>query len=173
MLSRLRAYVWTAVKWTPVAVMTNEAVVTVAPVPDEYMQPTLDGGRRGWREWVLVHVWPIVTDEGLNRGDVGLFKSPFKPSEYTVRRVLAKEGDWIIPGHSNRVLTVNKGRVWIEGDAEHPLEEAISEHATPTLCGPVPRDLARGKVLAVIWPLNRIRLVPNFKPEGRVLLERS
>jgi len=156
----------------PVGVTVHDCLFTVMPVPDNTMQPTLEGGGDEWREWVLVNKLSPKLFR-WTRGDVVLFNSPHNDSVKSIRRMLALDGDWVIAPHSNEVAHVPQGHCWIEGDAGHPTSELIGDRATPTLCGPVPLALVGGNVTHVIWPPNRIRPVMNERPRGRVILERQ
>ena len=114
---------------------------------------------------------------------VGVLPNPAK--QYLVKRVVGVAGDHVIcctntgkitvngkemiepyifkgnvPSDMNFDVTVPKNKIWVMGD--HRGASADSRyHQEDINKGFVPLDRVTGRVLAVIWPIKNISLVPN------------
>eukprot|EP00039_Didymoeca_costata_P008582 m.113715 g.113715 ORF g.113715 m.113715 type:complete len:176 (+) comp14145_c1_seq1:122-649(+) len=102
----------------------------------------------------------------LQRGDVVIATSPEQPNVYVCKRVMGLPGDRVykfhgFSGHSDILndgsMVVPRGHVWLLGD--NPANSNDSRNY-----GPVPLGLVRSKVVARIWPLTQINLIPNEIP---------
>lgn len=100
-----------------------------------------------------------------SRGDVIVLKSPKRPKERIVKRLIGIEGDWLLAeGHSD-IIRVPEGHCWIEGD------NASSSVDSATEFGALPLALIEGRVLGVCWP--RLQSVPSHVPRGKVLMRNT
>ena len=97
-----------------------------------------------------------------------------------IKRLIAVQGDWLhVPDHAEPVklrkvcpkyqtyplITMQQGRVWLEGDAQGP---AITSEDCKTW-GPVPMALMQGRVEAVVWPPSRMH---RLGPPGEKTIQR-
>ncbi|KAF1327147.1 Casp-like protein, partial [Globisporangium splendens] len=146
--------------WVPVGVAVNSLVVGVASVKGRSMQPTLNGGMRenAVRDRVLLDKFSVQMRHQFTRGDVVVLASPSVPGELLIKRLVALEGDLITDRSGRRVL-IPAGKCWIEGD-----NPACSDDSNDAF-GPVPLALINARVLAVVWPLNQMKLVKSELPQ--------
>eukprot|EP01118_Nematostelium_gracile_P002269 TRINITY_DN12507_c0_g1_i1.p1 TRINITY_DN12507_c0_g1~~TRINITY_DN12507_c0_g1_i1.p1 ORF type:complete len:168 (+),score=20.53 TRINITY_DN12507_c0_g1_i1:101-604(+) len=102
------------------------------------MNPTLQSGEFVWvntfTRWLFT--------EKCERGQVGIFWSPKEKNHVIIKRVVAKEGDRVIPRDGREAVTIPKGHCWIEGDNEATSVDSNSY-------GPVSMSLFIGR--AVRW----------------------
>mmetsp|Transcript_8967 Transcript_8967/g.23474 ORF Transcript_8967/g.23474 Transcript_8967/m.23474 type:complete len:219 (-) Transcript_8967:88-744(-) len=133
----------------------------------------------------------------LERGDVVVFRDPQDPARVLMKRVVGLPGDEILPLQSGdddaalqaalqaaeharavraeqaasfrkpdltqRLPLVKPGQLWVEGDNRDASRDSLE-------FGTIPRALVLGRVDAVLWPLNRARLL-NPQPDlSRVII---
>lgn len=115
---------------------------------------------------------------------VGIIPNPAK--QYLVKRVIGVAGDNVVA--KNQVLTINgkptnepyifagntpsdtdfnitvpEGKVWVMGDHRGASGDS-RVHQDDVNNGMVPLEKITGRVVATIWPFNRIGLVPSHDP---------
>ncbi|KAJ0407916.1 hypothetical protein P43SY_009203 [Pythium insidiosum] len=155
-----------AALWLPVGVAVNSLVVSVASVKGRSMQPALnDGVTNGYavRDRVLLDKFSIQIRHRYRRGDVVVLTSPEDPNGKLVKRLVALEGD-IIQGRDGHSIVIPQGKCWVEGD-----NNALSDDDSNKF-GPVPLALLDSRVAAVVWPLDRMKLVERKMPENRSIV---
>ncbi|CAK4910705.1 unnamed protein product [Aphanomyces euteiches] len=150
-----------AIGWIPVGITFNALAFSWGKVEGKSMQPTLnrDGGSSG--DVVLLDKFSVQVQHRLVRGDVVVLKSPTDPNECLTKRLIALEGDWV-EARSGRRVVVPSGKCWVEGDNGDVSEDSNS-------FGCVPMALIESRVMAIIWPLNRMQLIANEVPVDRIL----
>ena len=126
------------------------------------MQPTLNENVNGdvARDRVWLDKFSIQMLHRYRRGDVVVLKSPERPGDCIVKRLIGLEGDWVKMRDGKSVL-IPKGKCWIEGD-----NAVFSDDSDKY--GPVPMALIDSRVIAVVWPPEHAKLVRNALPENRV-----
>jgi inner membrane protease subunit 2 len=147
----------------PVLLTIKDCTYWPVLVDGRSMQPVFNPDPDGGRDLALVEKFGLLLYR-YERGAVYLLKSPDTPHKLMVKRLIALEGDWIsIPGipvpHQ-----INKGFCWIEGDNESESQDSR------TSFGEVPIALLKGKVVRLVWPLQRAGAVANSLPPNRLLL---
>lgn len=100
-----------------------------------------------------------------NRGDVVVLRSPQRPRERIVKRLIGIEGDWLMAEGHSEIIRVPEGHCWIEGDNTGDSVDSASEY------GALPLALIEGQVLGVCWP--RLQRVPSHVPRGKVLMRNT
>src|SRR2546423_147622 len=135
--------------------------VNIIPARGQSMSPSLNGDHIADEpnndDWVLVDVRNSVRST-LRRGMVVVYRSPHNPERWGVKRVIALEGDKVIPrpGYmgGDEPLIVPWGHVWVEGDAEDRDKSLDSNWF-----GPISRNLIIGRVKWVLWPWKHLAAV--------------
>ncbi|TMW63171.1 hypothetical protein Poli38472_002112 [Pythium oligandrum] len=152
--------------WLPVGVAINSLFVSVASIKGRSMQPALNEGvaqRDVIRDRVLLDKFSIQMRHRYRRGDVVVLASPEDPNEKLVKRLVAMEGD-LIEDQGGKTLVIPQGKCWVEGD-----NSALSDGDSNKF-GPVPLALIESRVLAVVWPLNQMKIVEQKVPEHRTIV---
>lgn len=121
------------------------------------MAPTVNPElKNGFAELVVLDkVTPVSK---IVVGDVVIAWSKGDRNSSICKRVVAKAGDTIVD--KNRVLTIPRGHVWLQGDN-------ASNSVDSRTYGPVPLGLVMGRVMCSLYP--RPRFIPNsldFQPDG-------
>jgi len=123
-------------------------------------------------DWVWINCMAArkITREGaahLNRGLVIVFVSPKDPSEFVIKRVIAKENDVI--RNAGRTLVIPKGHCWVEGDN-------ASKSIDSRRYGPISVGLITGVASHIISPFRRIRALDSsagVKNKSTVILHEN
>ncbi|KAF2397896.1 LexA/Signal peptidase, partial [Trichodelitschia bisporula] len=99
-------------------------------------------------EWVVVSKY-YRRGRGVQVGDMVCSRSPIRPTEGILKRVLGMPGDLVIAGDvqtgSGEMIQVPAGHCFLSGDNQEYSRD--SRHY-----GPVPLALIRGKVVARVLP---------------------
>ncbi|KAK4537868.1 hypothetical protein CDCA_CDCA14G3893 [Cyanidium caldarium] len=163
----LRRATWKAASWLPVWWVTNDVLVSVSPVEGTCMQPVLNPAPP--RDHVLVNrLAPRLYQ--FRRGDIVTAQAPDGSGrKVVVKRLVALEGDSVRHRETGRVVRVPRGHCWLEGDSTRGSRDSGSDY------GAVPLGLIEGRVMEVVWPLNRcgkLRAVQGsgWPQQGRVIV---
>lgn len=168
------------------AAYVNSYCFSMYTVVGGSMQPSLNPIESGVRKdrvlidkitpWLFSRVTKDNTSvPSFKVGDVILFTSPHDPERTLIKRIVALEGnsirvskhghsgalhgkdDRMPPSASNYIginclealVSVPSGYVWVESDEPHRGYDS-------THFGPIPMGLIQGRVVIIIWPLDRI-----------------
>lgn len=160
-LYNIRTRLLLILSWVPVGYTVLKHGVSPYQITGSSMAPSLNPGLDlVENDVVLVKKYGLKGKDGLARGDIVVFRSPYYPDKLSVKRVVGIQGDKIntrppCPKPQQRVL---RNHVWVEGDnAFHSIDS--------NTFGPISQGLVVGKVIAVIWPLSRIGV--DFSKGGR------
>ena len=147
-------------------------------VPSRSMEPTIEPG-----DLLIVDTW-AYTRTLPERGDIVIFTAPGPGVREYVKRVVGlPEEPLRVVGHRVRVNGKALAEPYVRIDPVPPdllelpdvgpLEVApghlyvLGDHRTHSVdsrnFGPVPFPLVRGRVLCVVWPLARLRILSAFR----------
>ncbi|KAL9046518.1 MAG: hypothetical protein Q9206_007064 [Seirophora lacunosa] len=95
-------------------------MLVTGPSMYPFLNPDIDTSLR--KDAVLVRMWRAAED--VRRGDVVVFRSPVHPGTLAVKRVIALEGDSVVPAPPSSgppypvrgEQEVSLGHVWVEGE---------------------------------------------------------
>ncbi|KNC85840.1 hypothetical protein SARC_01986 [Sphaeroforma arctica JP610] len=138
-------------------------VAVVLCINGNSMEPTLLDGDR-----VLVAKWdrPVRFDGRQSsrynptRGDIVVLRSPQKPKERLVKRILGFEGDVIRTRPSvdkTETVRINPGQMWIEGDNSRGSMDSNTY-------GQMPINLIEGRAAFILYPWGRFGRLQNRPP---------
>lgn len=100
---------------------------------------------------VLVQKFNIKNSNSLTKGDIIMFRSPKNPEKLLTKRVVGIQGDIIrpkSPPYPKSEVQIPRNHLWVEGDNSfHSIDS--------NNFGPISQGLVVGKVVTIIWPLNR------------------
>ncbi|EJD01443.1 LexA/Signal peptidase [Fomitiporia mediterranea MF3/22] len=147
---RIPRSVWKAITWAPVPFIFVQHCMTVKQISGRSMQPTLNPEPCIWKDIVLFNRFSVHAAHDVRRGDVVSLRSPVKPNETVVKRVVALPGDTVqtLPPYPQKEVKIPEGYCWVEGD--EPFWTLDSN-----TWGPVPQALIDAKLVYILWPLNR------------------
>ncbi|PPR01614.1 hypothetical protein CVT24_005765 [Panaeolus cyanescens] len=113
------------------------------------MLPTFGvSGEMCIEEFITKHLFPATL---FTRGTLLTFHSPLDPDRYVCKRIIGLPGDVICVdptgqyAPSDEHVVIPPGHVWVVGD-----NAAFSRDSREY--GPLPMGLARGRIVARIWP---------------------
>ena len=137
--------------WIPVGYVFLNHVAQPCSITGTSMTPTLNPGLElTTNDLVLVKKWGFKRPHSVHRGDIIMFRSPYDPEKLVTKRVVAVQGDTVYPKHPypKSSTRIPRNHVWVEGDnAFHSIDS--NDY------GPISQGLIVGKVVSVLWPLNR------------------
>eukprot|EP00793_Prasinoderma_coloniale_P006899 PRCOL_00001730-RA len=179
-MSALRVAVSTAWAWGSAAcaaVAVNDLLVSVALAPDDSMAPSVRAGDAVLLDRLTAKRF------SYERGAAVAVRSPERPREVRLRRVLALEGDWVATPGRDDVVRVPRGHCWVESDeeserwemdasdgstcaGESPTAASVASHSQGFSGRLVPLALIEGNVGPVIWPPQRAGSFGGTKVAG-------
>ncbi|KAK1999342.1 LexA/Signal peptidase [Colletotrichum falcatum] len=134
--------------WVPVAVSFHNHVASITTINGGSMYPYYNEDRNTTlaRDRVLEWRWNAM--DGLQRGMIVTFRSPFNPESIAIKRVVALEGEYVTTRgpYPERVVRIPQGHIWVEGDG--PQDETLDSNTY----GPISMALVIGKCVWNIWP---------------------
>lgn len=149
-MSKARRIAIESLKWLPVALVLRTEYGCLHAVSGPSMRPTLHGDR--WdRDYVFVRRSRVQSVGLLKRGQVVTLRSPTEPDKILVKRIVALEGDLVIPrpgAKSSTKVPIPTGHVWVEGDNQNGSTDS-------NYFGPIPAGLIRGNVQCICFPFTR------------------
>ena len=174
----MRALTWLSL--LPVLFALDDGLLSVVTVHGASMQPTLNPSPISLappsRDVVLVWKLGAASLSSYPHGAVVVARSPYNERRSLVKRLVAKEGDWLLTpaptaadtaanpagkGEGEGVELIGRGRVWLEGDNAARSGEDSREY------GQFPAALLQGRVVAVVWPWHRRQwLTPSLQQVG-------
>ncbi|MCJ1259970.1 hypothetical protein MMC24_007810 [Lignoscripta atroalba] len=142
----------TLATWFPMYLFFNDHIAQLMWVTGPSMYPFLNTDYNSTTRKDVVFVNMRNPSEGLMRGMIVAFWSPYRPENMIVKRVIALEGDQVrtrAPYPFPRE-TIPEGHVWVEG--EHPEDRMSLDSNT---YGPISKSLIAGKITGVVWPFSK------------------
>ncbi|KAL1928066.1 hypothetical protein VTP01DRAFT_2982 [Rhizomucor pusillus] len=163
-MSTLRTSAIRALAWFPVIMFVADHGFSYGTIDGRSMQPTFNPDTNMlWRDRVLLNKW-AVTDHKFERGEVVTLTSPTNPKCTITKRIIALEGDTVIPlRNRDNPVYVPKGHCWVEGD------EAFHSRDSNSF-GTVPMGLITAKVTYILWPFSRFGPVEKRPVSDRVTI---
>ena len=150
LLQRSLTTAWYGTMLGALVITVNNLFVEVYPVRGPSMSPTLspDYHETGRKDLLLVSKRSPAKD--LQRGQIVTFWNPEKPEKMSIKRIVALEGDTVVPDrrYPLRIVPVPFGHVWVEGDNWRSSLDSND-------FGPISKALITGKATAVVWPPSR------------------
>lgn len=138
--------------WFPVLYTAFEFGYSPCRVTGSSMAPTFNPGTETTaRDVVLVQKFLLRSQNGLQRGDIVMLRSPYDPEKLLTKRITGVQGDHIMPRKEyprQGATVVPRNHLWVEGDNEfHSIDS--------NTFGPVSLGLVVGKVVLLLWPISR------------------
>ena len=147
-------YLRQCVIWLPIGVTFHDIGFGIAKVDGKSMHPHIFSS-----DFILIEKFTSFFFQGFPRGHVYSFPWPPHAPKIVLKRLVAKEKDWIST-KNGEYLQVPDGSAWMEGDCE-----AVSEDSQ--VYGPVPLGILQGRALAIVWPPTRWRILEPSIPQGK------
>ncbi|KAK6465497.1 peptidase S24/S26A/S26B/S26C [Scheffersomyces coipomensis] len=138
--------------WFPVLYSFTNHVYQPYQIEGSSMSPTFNPKLDTTsNDIVLVQKFNLKSINSLNRGDIIMFRSPNNPEKILTKRILGIQGDIInakSPPYPKSQTKIPRNHVWVEGDNSfHSIDS--------NNFGPISQGLVIGKVIYILWPLNR------------------
>ncbi len=158
LLRPLIRFLLITIPWIPpLIVLIIHFPFEIDPVTGSSMTPFLNGDHHkdepNTNDVLLVNRFDSVKST-IRRGMVVVYRCPYDPYKVAVKRVVAVQGDRVIPlsGYAGQAepepVTVPWGHIWVEGDVE---ERAKSRDSN--WFGPISLNLIIGRAEYILWPL--------------------
>ncbi|KAF9881888.1 hypothetical protein CkaCkLH20_01034 [Colletotrichum karsti] len=137
--------------WIPIAITFNDYIATVTKISGASMYPYFNEDRDSTLTRDIVLNWKLNPQDGLKRGMIVTFRSPYHPETVAVKRVIAVEGEYVNtrPPHPQPVVRVPQGHIWVEGDG--PADQTLDSNTY----GPISMELVTGKILWFLYPFRK------------------
>ncbi|KAF6836083.1 mitochondrial inner membrane protease subunit [Colletotrichum musicola] len=134
--------------WIPVVIWFNEKVATVTKISGASMYPYFNEDRNSTLTRDLVLNWRWNAQDGLKKGMIVTFRSPYNPETVAVKRIIALEGEHVMtrPPHPHAIVRVPQGHIWVEGDG--PADQTLDSNTY----GPISMSLVTGKITWFLYP---------------------
>jgi inner membrane protease subunit 1 len=143
----IRGFLW--------CIFINEFIFDFSLVEGSSMEPTFNQyGDVGLIDKTVNFFRLFNSDlrlKNLKNGDIVSVVNPFIPNKRLCKRIIAVENEKVIlDKEKDNFIMVNKNHIWIEGDNK---DNSLDSR----MFGPVSKHLVVGKVVARIWPLDKIK----------------
>lgn len=138
-----------SISWIPVVITFTDHAYQPYFIQGTSMTPTFNPNFQN--DITLVKKYGLKKTDSFKKGDIIMFKSPTDPEKLLTKRVLGLQGDTIkcLDRYPKQTTIIPRNHLWVEGDNEfHSIDS--------NNFGPISQALVIGKVVGVIWPLNRI-----------------
>ena len=165
-------------------IFIQDNVFKVVDIEGSSMAPTISPLYKDTekKDWIIWKKWNAT--KNIQRGEVVHFMNPQKPEAFSVKRVIALEGDVVLLDKNRRPkpneigwerkaqawdawkgkAMVPQGHVWVEGDNWRKSHDS-------NYYGPISKSLITGRAVAVFWPPDRFWTEPwlGFKSKTKVI----
>jgi len=158
------------VTWIPAIAFFNMHVAELVWINGASMYPYLNTGFHQSLKKDICWVYKQNPIEGLQRGMLITFWSPYNPEVVVVKRVIALEGDKVYTRapYPFPIADVPAGHIWVEGDNRDGTKNLDSNWY-----GPISKSLITGKVTHVLWPWSSFGPVRWWEFKGRTSVIRG
>jgi inner membrane protease subunit 2 len=137
---------------TPTTILLCLAVILSAGgvrefrVMNDALLPTVPPGD------IVLSYKSFGTAAALETGDIVVSNDPSSSDRTIIRTVGAVAGQTVPSADSSETITVPTGQVWLSSSPGSSTNDS-------SVFGPQPLTIVSGRVFAVVWPLNHIRLL--------------
>ncbi|GJC94049.1 Mitochondrial inner membrane protease subunit [Colletotrichum higginsianum IMI 349063] len=134
--------------WVPIVITFNDHVATITAISGGSMYPYYNEDRNSTVANDMVLTWKWNPMDGLRKGMIVTFRSPFHPETVAIKRIVALEGEYVTPRapHPPGIVRVPQGHIWVEGDG--PQGQTLDSNTY----GPISMALVTGRCVWNIWP---------------------
>ncbi|KAK6220481.1 hypothetical protein QIS74_05983 [Colletotrichum tabaci] len=130
--------------WVPIVITFNDHVATITAISGGSMYPYYNEDRNSTVANDMVLTWKWNPMDGLRKGMIVTFRSPFHPETVAIKRIVALEGEYVTPRapHPPGIVRVPQGHIWVEGDG--PQGQTLDSNTY----GPISMALVTGRYFA-------------------------
>ncbi|APA07382.1 hypothetical protein sscle_02g021520 [Sclerotinia sclerotiorum 1980 UF-70] len=138
------------VSWIPAVIFFQEHVAALHTIKGASMYPFFNSGYNESQSRDVCLVDKRNPTEGLERGMLVSFRSPYRPENLVVKRIIALEGDRVYTRapYPYPIADIQAGHVWVEGDNNADARNSLDSNHY----GPIAVNLINGKLTRVLWP---------------------